>query len=79
MTHSTITLEVRGIEVEVEATATILTGGSNSYGSDEPEWVEVEDIDLWHPTRARRLSPALHKLIMDEYESYIGDVLIEQH
>lgn len=72
------TLHVRGHDVEVEVIGTITTGGSNSHGSDEPEWIEIEGIEVWHGTRHRRVRPALAKLIIDEYESYIHELLAEQ-
>lgn len=35
-------------ECEVEAEGDVTRGGSNGYGSDEPEWADVEDVTLYN-------------------------------
>jgi hypothetical protein len=40
-TLATVYFEVAGIEREFNARGLVETGGSNSYGSDEPAWAEV--------------------------------------
>ncbi|QJA42977.1 hypothetical protein [Phaeobacter phage MD18] len=44
----TVYVEKAGTEFEctVEAEGTLVCGGSNAYGSDEPAWAEVEGIIL---------------------------------
>jgi hypothetical protein len=48
MYSTTVTLTLRGIQIDFEAEGQVETGGSNRYGSDEPAWVAVEDVALSH-------------------------------
>jgi len=53
MSYTTVTLCFRDIEFGVDVEGHVVRGGSNSYGSDEPEWVEIEGVAYTHPQRAR--------------------------
>jgi len=73
----TVTVEVRGIEVELDVYGEVESGGSNCYGSTEPEWTEVNEIELWNPVRMREISPKLYKEIISTYEDYITEAILE--
>ena len=60
-------------ECEVEVEATVSHGGSNSYGSDEPAWTEVEDVTVYN-SRGKRVS----KRMMDKIESQCFDYICER-
>lgn len=79
MAHLTLALEVRGCEVEVDVEGDVLTGGSNRYGSDEPEWCEVQGVVYYNPRTGKRLSPRLTKLIESLHDTYVTDRLAETH
>ena len=59
-------------ECEVEVEATVSHGGSNSYDSHEPAWVEVEDVTVYN-MRGKRVS----KRLMDKIDSKQWDRLTE--
>lgn len=79
MAHTTVTLCIREVEVEVDCEGEVTSGGSNSYGSDEPAWIEVSGVCYYNPRTGRRLSPRLSKLIDKEHGDYVGDMLVEAH
>lgn len=64
-------------ELEVEAEGHVSHGGSNSYGSDEPEWTEVEDVELTSPVTGRKLGKRITNAITARQWDYITDLLIE--
>lgn len=76
-----ISMELHGIEVEIFVHYDYATGGSNSYGSDEPAWVEVDfdESDLWHSKRTRQLMPIARKRIYKNLQDYIAECVLEQH
>jgi len=76
MAHTEITVYPKGIEVTVLVEGNIVEGGSNSYGSDEPEWTEIQDMVVTRPC-GRKLSPRLRALLDKEYGEHMGDMLIE--
>lgn len=42
------TVYVKG-GMPIDVYGTVSNGGSNSYGSDEPAWAEVSDVEIyWH-------------------------------
>ena len=75
-TYTEITVTVKGIEVELLAEGHVVTGGSNSYGSDEPAWCEVEDVALSH-TDGRKLRKDTDALIWKDHSDVISEQLIE--
>ncbi len=52
MAQTTLYIQTKAaeFEIEVEAHGWVETGGSNSYGSDEPAWAEVHVDELYGPT-----------------------------
>lgn len=76
MAHTTITLYAKGCEFDLIAEGHVATGGSNSYGSDEPAWVEVEDVTLYREN-GKPISQRLEKHLLQEHGEYIGEKLIE--
>jgi len=79
MAHTTVTLCYKETEFEVDVEGDVSTGGSNSYGSDEPEWFDVEGVTYTHPQRGRPLFPALTRWIEKNHYDYVTDLLIEAH
>ena len=75
-TETEITVSPRTIECDVTATGWITTGGSNSHGSDDPAWVEVEDVTLAH-TDGRAMSKRLADLIWMNHSDTIEAALID--
>jgi hypothetical protein len=76
MAHTEITVYPKGIECTVLVEGYIATGGSNSYGSGEPAWVEVEDMEVTR-TDGTALPTRTAKLIAKEYGDYMAERLIE--
>lgn len=79
MTHATVTLCFRDIEFDVDCEGEVTRGGSNSYGSDEPAWIEVSGVSYYHPRTGRPISRRLRDWIEKEYDDYVGDALIEAY
>ncbi len=38
--------EIKGIELELDVTGDVVSGGSNRFGSDDPEWADIENIEI---------------------------------
>lgn len=64
-------------ELTVEAEGHVTHGGSNSYGSDEPEWTEVDDVTLSSPDSGRKLGKRITAALTAKDWDYITDCLIE--
>lgn len=79
MAHTTITLYHRGCEFDVDVEADVSEGGSNSYGSDEPAWIDVEGVAYTHPRTGKPLSSRLTKWIESNHGEYADTMLIEAH
>lgn len=79
MAHTTVTLYHRGCEFDVDVEADVTEGGSNSYGSDEPEWIDVQGVAYTHPRTGKPLSQRLTKWIESNHDAYVTDALIEAH
>lgn len=77
--NATITVEVKGLEVDVDVTGYVTEGGSNSHGSDDPEWIRIEDVAYTHPATGKPLSPRLTALINKEYGDYVEERLTEDY
>ena len=73
MEYITMTVEVRGREVDIEVYAKISSGGSNSYGSDEPLWFSVHLSDICGRKRSKPVSSRLYETIIKLYEDKIVD------
>ena len=73
MEYITMTVEVRGREVDIEVYANISSGGSNSYGSDEPLWFSVDLNDIYGRKRRKPVSNRLYDAIVGLYEDTIVD------
>jgi len=80
MTNITATVYIQHngteYECEVEVEATVSHGGSNSYGSDEPAWTEVEDVIVYN-SRGKRVSKRLMDKIESQCMDYLTDLLVE--
>ena len=74
--HTEIGLNTHGIDFTVQAEGSVCSGGSNSHGSDEPAWTEVEDITLTH-TDGRAVSKRTADLIHKEHSDTLAEALIE--
>lgn len=74
MEHIFMTVEVRGYEFDIVVYATIESGGSNSWGSDEPKWFSVDIQDIRGYGRKKSVSNKLYDTIIDIYE----DAIVEQ-
>lgn len=77
MAHTTVTLYFRDNEFDVDCEGEVTRGGSNSYGSDEPAWVEVSGVGYYHPRTGRPVSKRLSNWIDKEHGDYVADMLIE--
>lgn len=76
MSYTELTVYPKGIECTVLVEGHIATGGSNSYGSDEPEWCEVEDLTLSR-VDGSALPARTKALILKEYEDHAATALVE--
>ena len=74
MTHTTAYVK-GGMPVDVEGH--VARGGSNYYGSDEPEWIEVEDIEIYWHGSARRVTPAFQSSLSAADWEAIETAIIE--
>lgn len=71
MEHIFKTVCIRGYEFEVVVYAEIHTGGSNSWGSDEPKWFSVDIQDIRGYGRKKSVSNRLYDAIIDAYDDSI--------
>lgn len=76
MASTEITVYPKGIECTVLVEGYVAKGGSNSHGSDEPAWVEVEDMTYTRPDGSA-LPARTQALIEKEYGDYATETLIE--
>ena len=76
MAHIYTEVEVKGITLNVVAEGHVSSGGSNYYGSDEPAWVEVEDLTVYAED-GRKLSKRLEAKIIELYGDSLEENLIE--
>jgi len=79
MAHTTITLYHKGCEFEVDCEGDVSEGGSNSYGRDEPAWIEVDGVSYSSPSNGKPLSERLSRWIDKEHGDYVAEMLIESH
>lgn len=71
MEYITMTVEVRGREFDIEVYAKISSGGSSSWGSDEPPWFDVDFQDIYNRRRSKSVSNRLYDKIVELYEDDI--------
>jgi hypothetical protein len=77
MEKITVTIEIKGYEFEIDVYADITYGGSPSYGSDEPEWIDVDFKSIYNSKR--KVSDRLYNKIVEEYGDYIEEKFIETY
>jgi len=77
MTHTTLTFETKGCTFDVVAEADVTHGGSNSHGSDEPTWSDVDSVAYTHPVTGKPISARLIDYIETNHMDYVTDSLIE--
>ena len=71
MEHIFKTVCIRGYEFEVVVYAEIDTGGSNSWGSDEPKWYDIDIKDIRNQRRKKSVSNRLYDAIIEAYDDSI--------
>lgn len=71
MEYITMTVEVRGREFDIEVYAYIRSGGSSSFGSDEPPWFSVDLNDIYGRHKHKPVSNRLYDEIIKLYEDNI--------
>jgi len=69
--------ELKGCLFELEISGSFSSGGSNRYGSDEPEWADTTIDEIVAPD-GRKLSPRLEHALMSKYENVWTEQLIER-
>lgn len=72
-------VEYRGCNFEIEVYYDYSEGGSNSYGSDEPEWVEVEITYIYNTRRLRPISERLSNALLSAYGHIFAADIIHEH
>ena len=79
MTYVTAEIEIKTKNavwyVDVVAEGYVVTGGSNSYGSDEPEWCEVEDFKVTREN-GKPLPPYVAKAVA-QHSDWLQDLILE--
>jgi len=76
MAQLDLTVYPHGIECEVTLHGDMAEGGSDRYGSDEPAWVEVDNVE-WTRTDGSALPPRTEALIKAMYGSTATQRLID--
>ncbi len=66
-----MTVQVRNCEFDIDVYAKVSSGGSASWGSDEPPWFDVDIFDIYNPMRNRSVSIHLYEEIINLYENSI--------
>jgi hypothetical protein len=64
---------------EVEVEANITSGGSNRWGSDEPEWVEVEILNMYNTKTGKKISNRLYSALEKQYGDWMEESFIEEN
>lgn len=80
MATATVTLYIEKagteFECEVEAEGSVTHGGSNSYGSDEPAWTDVDGITLYN-SRGKPVSKRFTDALSASDWEHITETLAE--
>jgi hypothetical protein len=71
MDWTNLTVEIRGHEFDIVVYGFLSSGGSNSYGSDEPAWTQVEITEIRGLNKNKPVSNRLWDEIMKVYEDTI--------
>lgn len=66
-------VEIRGCLFDIDVYVDVSEGGSNSYGSDEPAWFNLDIEDIRGSRRNKPVSSALFDKIVKHYENNIVD------
>lgn len=66
-------------ELTVCAEGDVTEGGSNSYGSDEPKWAEVDNVALSCPITGRPVGKRILAAIPAKQWEAIETALFEDH
>ena len=77
--YYTTEVEYRGCFFEIEVYYDYSEGGSNSYGSDEPAWVDVDVTSIYGAGRTKPVSKRLSSALMSEYGQSITQSIAETH
>ena len=69
--HIEFVAEIKGVELVLDIYALISSGGSPSWGSDEPPWFDADIDDIrWC---GRKISNRLWNKLFDLYEDEINE------
>ena len=70
MTTLTLDLETKAglYTFDVEVTGDVSRGGSNAYGSDEPAWIDVDNVEIVPADHKRLGKRTLAKLEADHWD-----------
>ena len=66
-------------QFEIHVEGNVTQGGSNAYGSDDPEWIECEITSIYNPKKNQPVSNRLFKALLDEYEGLFSERLCESY
>ena len=75
--ETTITLYRNGCEFDVNVAADVEQGGSNQYGSDEPEWTVIENRQYTNPKTNKPISERLQTWIETNWLDYVDESLMD--
>ena len=67
------------IEIEVVMEAKVTNGGSNSHGSDEPEWFDVDDIVMSYPKTGRKVPAKLINTLSEGQMDILAEEALEAY
>ena len=73
-----VQVEFRGLTLDLTLYGVVSTGGSNRYGSDEPEWADVEHIEIINPRTGKPVTDKLSEELTKLYDEFFVDTLVEQ-
>lgn len=71
MQSLSLTVEIRGYTIDLEVYANLSSGGSSSWGSDEPPWFDVDFTDMRNHRRNKSISYRLWNEVMKHHENYL--------
>lgn len=71
--------DFKGCCFEVEVYAYLEEGGSNSFGSDEPEWVDCTITNIYRTDKFKKVSDRLYSKLEKEYSEWFEESLIEDY
>jgi hypothetical protein len=75
--HIEFVAEIKGVELVLDVYATVSSGGSTSWGSDEPPWFDADIDDIrWC---GRKISNRLWNKLFDLYEDEIDEAFQSQY